>query len=167
MVAADAALGLIEPQLADRHSRAFATALLAAHPAWRAHARIERWPDLADWFLVEIPPPVGADLAGPLEIEAAHGDVTVFFDHGRAHFTIDAERPGSIARVLGFIADILAGDLLCLSEIDGGQACDIHLLRRDRVAATGLRPPPGRGRQIRIRSWRGDADIDLPGRVAA
>jgi len=146
----------------DRHAAAFAAALFRRWPEWRRLARVEHWPEGADWLVIELPAPEGADLAGPLEIEAAHGDVTVFFDHGHAHFAVDADAPATIARVLDTIDAILCGDVLCLSETDGKRARAIHFLRRDgsrfgySVEALGA---PGDDFPLRIRSWHGAADI--------
>jgi hypothetical protein len=70
----------------DPFSAATAEEIFSAFPEWRPLARIQEADDGTASLVIEVVPPVDANVEHGLIIDTSNGEVTVGFDHYHSHF---------------------------------------------------------------------------------
>lgn len=114
-------------------------------------------------LVLSVPPPSGADLSGPLEIESVGSEITVCFDHAHLHLHWPSSAVGEAGTFwsdpLEVVDAILAERLVAVSGWSGGKL-RVGSLRETRAAMEPL--PVSKLQHLRVRSWRGTFDHDEP-----
>ena len=145
----------------DEFSGGFARALFAAHPDWVCYARLEiaddgETPDL----IVEVPSPHSANGANGLMIYTEDFEVTISFAFYHNHFNWPVPDVDKMIDPLAVVAAILNEDVAAASSWNDDKWCGSWLVDRGEQIAPPNKFSPGNC--IRVRSWNGALDQDLP-----
>jgi hypothetical protein len=144
----------------DAHSLNAASELFALFPEWRALARTEKGEDGTEFLLVDVTPPLEANVEYGLTIDTAGGEVTVGFDYYHSHFDAwvgDGEHFGTKA-ALEFIRQIVSEEVAVASWWKGEE------WRGSTQVPAGEKPKMtwmADFDRIRVRSWRGSLNADV------
>jgi hypothetical protein len=144
----------------DEFSSATAEKVFAAFPEWRALARTEQAGDGSSFLVVEVAPPLEANVEHGLIIDTSNGEVTVGFDHYHSHFDQwvgDGEHFGTEA-ALQFVQQILEEREAVVSWWNNEQ------WRGSSRLAVGSSPEVptwlSNYNRVRVRSWKGTFNAD-------
>lgn len=130
----------------------FARTLFAAYPDWRGYAQV-RGGDDDPYLWVEVPPPLEADLNGPLWISTHGGEITVGVDYAHGHF---GWPPDAYDDALEHIRDLIDERLLTYGQFIGEWLQSAGVQKSEEpIRVTNLRVS-----RLRVRSWRGSHNRD-------
>jgi hypothetical protein len=138
----------------------FLNRLFDRHEDWRHIPVVDREAD--DWrgSGPTIPPPAGSDLAFPLVIEEAGGEITIYLDHSHVHMDWPPRTNSKAAKLwtdpLTMVDAILSERVVSRSGWIDDQLRVGSIQEVDRPS-TLLVPNLQR---IRVRSWKGTFDRD-------
>ncbi|HOX25005.1 MAG TPA: hypothetical protein PLL30_04495 [Candidatus Krumholzibacteria bacterium] len=145
------------------HSRTFAQQLFREFPDWLRYARFDPYEEFEpEALLVEVPRPVGDGRNG-LFITTSEWEVSVGFgENFHARFGVNGQ-PGEDdfrRRALDFIREFVAESLVLVTASEGDQWLGAWTVRVE----NGSVPPQDKeaGVTLRIRSWKGTWDRDVP-----
>ena len=154
---------MIDVSRLNDHSRLFAQQLFREFPDWLRYARYDPYEDFEkEALLVEVPRPVGDGRHG-LFITTSEWEIAVGFGenfHTRFGVSGGKEADDFRSRALDFIRDFVAERLVLVTAHEGGQwlGAWIEPPGQPKLQLSELAP----GESLRIRSWRGTWDRDLP-----
>jgi hypothetical protein len=143
----------------DHFSEQTASEILAAFPAWRAHARAEQRDDGTSYFVLQIPAPTEAAVDHGLLIHTDNVEVTVGFDFYHSHFDSavgDGEHFGTAAAV-EFVRQILTERVAVVSWWLNDEWRGSSQLEGGAQPGDPLVQPYNR---VRVRSWKGSFNAD-------
>ncbi len=154
---------MIDVSRLNDHSRLFAQQLFREFPEWLCHARYDPYEDFEkEALLVEVPRPVGDGRHG-LFITTSEWEVAVGFGenfHTRFGVSGDDEPEDFRQRALAFIRDFVAERLVLVTAHEGEQWLGAWIERPEQPKLTVA--DLAQGESLRIRSWRGTWDSNLP-----
>lgn len=145
------------------HSRVFAQRLFEAFPEWLRYARFDPYEEFEkEALLVEVPRP-GGDGRNGLFITTSEWEVSVGFGenfHTRFGVSGQNEAEDFHGRAIAFIRDFVDERLVLVTAFESDQWLGAWT---ERTTADGV-PDQERedGVVLRIRSWKGTWDRDLP-----
>ncbi len=148
----------------DAFSRDIAERLFAAHPEWKAFARIEVGNDAVTpgYLVVEITPPAEAKVDHSLLITTEDEEVTIGLDYYHSHFEDFASPSGDPASDgMAFLKGLLCDHIAVVSWWNGETCVGSSTIGRDEELAPMPHKPSYD--RIRIRSWQGTRNRDLTG----
>jgi hypothetical protein len=154
---------MIDVSRLNDHSRAFAQLLFREFPEWLCHARYDPFEDFEkEALLVEVPRPVGDGCYG-LFITTSEWEIAVGFGenfHTRFGVSGENDREDFRMRALAFIRDFVQERLVLVTAHEGNQWLGAWVERpgHPKLMLDELAP----GESLRMRSWCGTLDRDLP-----
>lgn len=140
----------------DDFSKRIASQVIEKFPQWQSLAKVKE-KDGETAFSVTVTPPSG-EYEHPLTLHTFLEEVTVAFDAYHAHFW-EFDDPDS-EDALTFINQLLSDELPVVSYWRDDQWCGSTVLRESELPSTNAEFPYAN--RIRIRSWSGQQDRDLP-----
>lgn len=145
----------------DSFSISSANEIFAAFPEWQAVAREGQADDGSSFLVIEINPPVEADVECGLVIDTSNQEITVGFDCYHSHFDKwvgDGNHFGTQA-ALHFVEQIVSEQVAVISWWQGEQ------WRGSSQLEAGAPPEQPQWQthfdRIRIRSWKGSFNADI------
>ncbi|MDD5718054.1 MAG: hypothetical protein RBT60_07420 [Candidatus Krumholzibacteria bacterium] len=145
------------------HSRLFAQQLFREFPDWLAFARFDPYEDFEkEALLVEVPRPVGDGRHG-LFITTSEWEIAVGFgENFHTRFGVSGRDDTEDFRrcALDFIRDFVAERLVLVTAHEGDQWLGAWIEKPDEQKLSPAEIGPGES--LRIRSWRGTFDRELP-----
>lgn len=145
------------------HSRRFATLLFRQWPEWIAHARFDPYEDFEqEALLVEVPRPLDGGRHG-LFITTSEWEISVGFGesfHTRFGAAGDETVGDFYAEAMAFIRDFVAEEVLVATAHQDGEWLGAWRIDRRREDPADIAVEDGV--EVRVRSWRGTWDRDLP-----
>lgn len=145
------------------HSRLFAQQLFREFPDWLCHARFDPYEEFEkEALLVEVPRPVGDGRNG-LFITTSEWEIAVGFGenfHTRFGVSGGDEDGDFRRRALDFIREFVGERLVVVTAHEGEQwlGAWVEPPGEPKLPVEDIAP----GEQLRVRSWRGTFDRDLP-----
>jgi hypothetical protein len=154
---------MIDVSRLNDHSRLFAQQLFREFPDWLCHARFDPYEDFEkEALLVEVPRPVGDGQHG-LFITTSEWEIAVGFgENFHTRFGVNGEDDADDfrRRAIEFIRDFVAERLVLVTAHEGELWLGAWIERpgQHKLPPADLAP----GESLRIRSWRGTFDRELP-----
>jgi hypothetical protein len=143
----------------DAFSRRVAERLFEEHPEWAPSARLEVDDDGDQYLVVEVTPPVEANVDHPLLITTNDEEVTIGLDYYHCHFSDFTGSGDPALDGLAFLRAVVSDDVAVVSWWNGETWVGSSLLKRDNELNPMPHNPPFDC--VRIRSWRGTRNRDL------
>jgi hypothetical protein len=157
---------MIDLSRLNDHSRRFAAMLFRQWPEWSRHARYDPYEDFEkEALLVEVPRPVDGSRHG-LFITTSEWEISIGFGesfHTRFGAVGDDPAVDFYSEALAFLRDFVDEQVVVATAHQDGEWLGAWRIdrRRDDPAAVQV----DEGVEVRIRSWRGTWDRDLPTRA--